>query len=160
MKKAIVYYSLTGNTDYVAKKISKKINADLIRLEVEKSYPDSGFKKYFWCGKSAVMKDTPKLKKYDFKDYDLIIFGTPVWASNFTPPLRTFINENKDRLKNKKFAVFICFSGGGADKAIEKLKKELEINEFVCELILIDPKDKADLKNDEKIDSFVKKINI
>ena len=154
MKTIIVYYSLTGNTDYVAKIISQKIDADLLKLEVIKSYPNKGFRKYFWCGKSAVMGDVPKLKKYDFGSYDLIIFGTPVWASNFVPPLRTFIRENKEKLSGKKYAVFTCYSGGGADKAIERLKKELEIEKFESELILIDPFDKKDDENDKKITKF------
>ena len=154
MKKAIVYYSLTGNTDFVAKELSKRIGADLLKLEVEKSYPSKGIKKYFWCGKSAVMEETPKLKKYYFNNYDLIIFGTPVWASNFTPPLRTFINENKDKMTDKKFAVFTCFSGGGALKAIDKLKKILNITKFENELILVDPKDKRSDENMEKIVAF------
>ena len=158
MKKAIVYYSLTGNTDYVAKKIAEKIKADLIKIEVEKNYPDKGFRKYFWCGKSAVMGDSPKLKKYDFKDYDLVIFGTPVWASNFTPPLRTFINENREKLANKKISVFTCFSGGGADKAILKLKSLLGIDKFEHELILVDPLDKRSEENEKKIAEFIKNM--
>jgi len=154
MKKVVVYYSLTGNTNYVALEVAKNIGADLIKLEVEKDYPDKGIKKYFWCGKSAVMGDSPKLKKYNFKDYDFIIFGTPVWASNFTPPLRSFINENRENLKSKKFAVFICYSGGGASKAINKLKDLLEIEKFESELILIDPKDKNSKENENKIKEF------
>ena len=52
MKKvAIVYYSMSGNTDYVAKHISKNIEADLIRIVPKKEYPNSGLKKFFWGGK-------------------------------------------------------------------------------------------------------------
>ncbi len=55
--------------------------------------------------------------------------GTPVWASTFAPFLRTFIHENPD-VKGKKIAVFTCFSGGGADKAIDKMKKYIGIETF------------------------------
>ena len=97
MKIAIVFYSMSGNTEYVANEISKRIDVDLIKIEPEKTYHDSGMKKFFWGGKSAIMGETPNLKSYNFNSnkYDLIIFGTPVWASNFTPPIRTFIKENK-----------------------------------------------------------------
>lgn len=54
----------------------------------------------------------------------------------------------------KKIAVFACFSGGGADKAIDKMKKYLGIEKFEAELILIDPKDNVKEKNDEKIAEF------
>lgn len=159
MNKAIVYYSMSGNTDYVARFIAKKIGADLIKINPQKEYPNKGVKKFLWGGKSAVMGDTPELEKYKFDSdkYDYIIFGTPVWASCFTPPIRTFIKENKEKLKGKKFAVFTCFSGGGADKAIDKLKKYLEIEDFEETLILIDPKDKKTDEKDSKIEEFSKK---
>ena len=73
--------------------------------------------------------------------------------------IRTFIKDNKEKLNGKKFAIFICYMGGGADKAIEKLKQCLEINEFDAELILIDPKDKKTDEKDKQIGEFCEKIN-
>ena len=93
MKTAIVYYSMSGNTKYVADKIADGIKnsgeVDIIRIEPKKAYPDKGAKKFFWGGKSAVMGETPALQPYEFnlEKYDRIIFGTPVWASTFVPPL-------------------------------------------------------------------------
>lgn len=161
MKIAIVYYSMSGNTDYVAHFIAEKINADLIRIIPKKEYPKKGFQKFFWGGKSAVMGETPTLKDYTFhaEQYDMIIFGTPVWASQFTPPIRTFIKENKENLANKKIAVFTCYSGGGASKAIEKLKQSLSIQQLEAELILIDPKDKPSEEKNKQIEEFCKKLS-
>lgn len=159
MKTAIIYYSMSGNTAYAAEKIAEEIKAsgevDIIRIEPKKAYPDKGAKKFFWGGKSAVMGETPALQPYEFniEKYDRIIFGTPVWASTFVPPLRTFIQVNPN-VKEKKIAVFACFSGGGADKAIDKMKKYLGIEKFEAELILIDPKDKEKEEDDAKIAEF------
>lgn len=159
MKTAIVYYSMSGNTKYVAEKIADGIKTsgevDIIRIEPKKAYPDKGAKKFFWGGKSAVMGETPALQPYEFniEEYERIIFGTPVWASTFVPPLRTFINDNPD-VKNKKIAVFTCFSGGGADKAIDKMKKYIGIEKFDAELILTDPKDNVKAEDEEKIAEF------
>lgn len=94
-----------------------------------------------------------RANKFNIEEYDRIVFGTPVWASTFVPPIRSFINENPD-VKDKKIAVFTCFRGGGADKAIDKMKKYLGIEKFEAELILIDPKDNVKEKNDEKIAEF------
>ena len=161
MKKAIVYYSMTGNTDYVAKYIAERVEADLIRIEPKKEYPNKGFKKFLWGGKSALMKETPELEKYEFdaNQYDCIIFGTPVWASQFTPPIRTFVKENKEQLKNKKIAVFTCYSGGGAENAIEKLRQYLEIEQFGAKMALIDPKDQTSDEKSKKMEAFCDKIN-
>ena len=155
MKTAIVYYSMSGNTKYVADKMAEKIDADSIRIEPVKAYPDQGAKKFIWGGKSAVMGETPALQSYEFsaEKYDRIILGTPVWASTFAPPIRTFLKDNSD-IHGKKIAVFICFSGGGADKVIEKMKKYIGIEEFEAELILVDPKENVKAENDEKIDVF------
>ena len=160
MKAVIIYYSMLGNTEYVANLIAEKIGADLIKIVPKKEYPSKGFKKFIWGGKSAVMGETPELEKYEFESekYDYIIFGTPVWASNFTPPIRTFIKENEEKLRDKKFSVFVCYSGGGAEKAIEKLKNCLQIEEFSKKLILIDPKDKKTEEHNKKIEEFCKNI--
>lgn len=161
MKKAIIYYSMSGNTDYVAKNISDKVDADLIRINPKKEYPNKGIRKFLWGGKSAVMGETPPLEEYEFDvdKYDLIIFGTPVWASSYAPPIRTFIEENKEKLNSKKIAVFICYMGGGGEKALEKLKQSLQINEFTAQLLLVDPKDKKTEEKDKQIEEFCKKIN-
>ena len=68
MKKAIVYYSMSGNTEYVAKYIAEKVNVDLIRIEPKKQYPNKGFRKFFWGGKSALMGETPELESYSFDE--------------------------------------------------------------------------------------------
>lgn len=159
MKTAIVYYSMSGNTRQTAEKIAAQTGADLIRIDPVKEYPSKGFRKFLWGGKSAVMGEKPKLQPYRFDGgYDRIILGTPVWASNIAPPLRSFIAENADLMKGREIAVFTCFSGGGADKAIEKLRQLLNIDRFAAELILIDPKDRPSAENDEKINAFCDKL--
>ena len=158
MKTIIVYYSLEGNTAYAAEKIAADLGADLLRIEPVKTYPSSGFRKFFWGGKSAVMAETPKLQPYDFDAdaYDRIIFGFPVWASNVTPPIRTFIKENN--LAGKRIAAFACQSGAGAEKAFAKLKAALGIEKLEAELVLIDPKKKPSVGNEQKIKVFCEEL--
>lgn len=160
MKTAIVYYSLSGNTEMIAESLVARLGADTLRLVPSKAYPTGGFKKFFWGGKSAVMGEAPALEPYAFDaaDYDRIIFGTPVWAGTFTPPLRTFLQENKDALAGKRFAVFACQSGSGAEKAIEKMKKELGVASFDATLILIDPKDQENAENETALDAFCREL--
>ena len=154
MKTMIVYYSLGGNTEFAAKQIAEETGAELLRIEPVKAYPDSGFKKFLWGGKSAVMAETPELAPYTFDTtaYDRIVFGFPVWAGNVTPPIRSFIKDND--LTGKRIAAFACESGAGAEKAFGKLRDALGIDALEAELILIDPKDKPDPENTEKIKAF------
>lgn len=160
MEIAIVYYSMHGNCELVADKAAAITGADTMRVEPDKAYPDKGARKFIWGGKSALMGEMPVLKPYEFdvEKYDTVIIGFPVWAGNPAPPIKTFVNEHKDELKGKRIAAFACQSGNGAEKAFSKLKKQLEIDSFVAELILIDPKTVADDKNDGKIQEFCKMV--
>ena len=155
MRDMVVYYSLEGNTEYAANAIASAIGADLLRIEPVKAYPGSGFKKFFWGGKSALMGNKPKLEPYAFDAaaYERIIFGSPVWAGTFAPPLRTFIEENRDALSEKSLAAFFCCSGGPG-KVLEKFTAFLADDRLEQALILIDPKDKPSVENEEKIKAF------
>jgi len=159
MKTLVVYYSLEGNTEYAAQKIGETLGADTLCIRPEKSYPSSGFRKFFWGGKSAVMSETPKLEPYEFDstEYDRIVIGFPVWAGTITPPIRTFVKEND--LTGKRIAAFACQSGSGAPKAFATLKKLLGIESFEAELILIDPKDKPSDENEQKLQEYCSQLS-
>ena len=154
MNAIVVYYSLEGNTAYAAEKIAAALGADTLRLQPKKAYPSSGFRKFFWGGKSAVMAETPALEPYDFRaeDYDLVVLGFPVWAGNVTPPIRTFVSEN--RLREGQVAAFACESGAGAEKAFAKLTECAGIGRLRETLILIDPKAKPSAENERRIADF------
>ena len=88
MKTLIVYYSLEGNTQWAAEQIAARLGADTLRLVPKAAYPDKGFKKFLFGGKSAVMKEAPELESYevDITQYEQIVLATPVWAGTLTPP--------------------------------------------------------------------------
>ena len=159
MKTIIVYYSLEENTHYAAQKIAENIGADLLRLHPKKAYPRGGFKKFFWGGKSAVMAEKPALEPYAFKaeEYERVIIGFPVWASNVAPPLRTFVSEND--VSGKHLSAFACQSGSGAQKAFAKLAAAAGVEKLENELILIDPKSKPSAENERKIKEFCDTLN-
>ncbi len=156
MKTAVVYYSMSGNTAFAAEKIAAALHADLIEIKPEKQYPDKGFRKFLWGGKSAVMAETPPLQPYSFQpeQYDQIIFGFPVWAGNITPPIRTLIRNHLAGLQGKRMAAFACQSGSGAEKAFQKLCACLRTDALAAKLILIDPKEKPSAANEEKLRAF------
>ena len=150
----VVYYSLEGNTAYAAEKIAAALGAKTLRLQPKKAYPDSGFRKFFWGGKSAVMAEKPELEPYEFSaaDYDCVILGFPVWASNVAPPIRTFVAEND--LRGKTVAAFACESGSGAKKAFVKLLECAGLDRLDEVLVLIDPKAKPSEENEQRIKAF------
>lgn len=101
MKNLILYYSRTGNTETVAKEISKAVNGELKKIELKKEISFMG------AAFSAVLGLKGKIKSVDFnvKDYDNIFIGTPVWAGKTSTPINAFLSEAD--LSGKNVFVFI-----------------------------------------------------
>ena len=158
MKTAVVYYSLEGNVRYVAEKIAGATGADLIELVTVKAYPDKGFKKFFWGGKAATMKDKPELEPYSFKaeDYELVVLCSPVWVGTCTPPFRTFLSEND--LTGRKVAVVASSAGGNGEKCFRELQEMAHVDALVAELSLVDPKAKPSEDKEQKIAAFIEQL--
>ena len=165
MKLAIVYYSQSGNANFVANEMAKYLDADIVRIEPEKAYPNKGFKKFFWGGKSAVMGETPALVSYEFdaNKYDVVVIGYPVWASTFAPPIRSFVEQNKASLQSKKIVAFATSSGGNAEKSFVKLANLLKANTIFPTLAIIDPFVKPSDDKLAQIEAFclqIKELNL
>ncbi len=158
MRTLIVYFSLEGNTKYAAEQLAEKTGADTLRLVPKKAYADKGFAKFFWGGKSAIMAEKPELEPYDVRlsDYDRVVFGFPVWASNFAPPIRSFVTENSDALKDKEIFAFACQAGSGGEKALSRLSALLG-KEFGASAVFTDPLSKKESSGSD-IDAFSKKL--
>lgn len=157
MRTCIVFYSLTGNVKYAAEKAARLLEADTVRIDPVKPYPARGLAMFFHGGKDATFGATPELKEYAFEPvlYDRIVLACPVWAGKIAAPMRTFITENMDALKEKETDVLLCFSGGGDDKAmadLEKLLGDISIKESV---VLTDPKKRPSAENEKKLADFI-----
>jgi len=129
MKVLIAYYSLEGNTHYLAKGIAECVGADLLRLMPVKDIKNNKMK-YLFGGRQASMKSKPKLQPLNknAQEYDMIIIGTPVWAFTMTPAVRSFLNSAG--LKDKKIGLFSCHRGGPGN-VIKHMKEILEGNEIL-----------------------------
>ncbi|MEM1484880.1 flavodoxin [Oscillospiraceae bacterium PP1C4] len=140
MSTLVVYFSFDGNTKFIAEKIAKTINADVIELKTSKKYPKKGFQKYFWGGQSVIFGEKPKLtnESIDLSRYKTIIIGTPIWAGLYTPPIKSFLSQYK--IQDKLIALFACHGGGGAKKCFAKLKGELSENRMIGEIDFPEPR--------------------
>lgn len=158
MKTAVIFYSLEGNVRYLAEGIAKELQAELVELKTKKEFPTSGFKKYFWGGKSVVLKEKPVLTNTDLniEQYDNIILGTPIWAGTYAAPFNTFVKKYK--FAGKKVAVYACNAGGGVEKCFKSFKEALPENEFVGEIEFVDPLKKNKEENLEKVINWVKTL--
>lgn len=158
MKTLVVYYSQSGNAQWMAERISSALSSDMLRLVPKKAYPEKGFKKYFFGGGSAVTKEAPELEPYkvNLKQYGQIVFVTPVWAGTVTPPLRTFIQA--ENLEGKHFALAACSLGGSAERTFAALRSLLGVAGDVPTLWLVEPKQKQNPENEKAIEEFCRKL--
>ena len=156
MKTLIVYYSMSGNTAYAAERIAARIGADTLRLVPTKEYRNKGLKKFLQGGKSVLLAEKPPLEEYDvdLSRYGHIVFGFPVWAASFAPPLRTFIAAHRGKLRRKQVIAFACQKSSGAEKALKALRKLLRIEAFEVEGVFIEPGRKKAKETDAAIDEF------
>jgi flavodoxin len=138
MKTLIIYYSLTGNTKFIAENMAYGTDADVLELKTKETVNPFGFRKFIWAGKQILMRKLPELLPLakNPNDYDLIVIGTPVWAWTFSPAIQSFFNMVN--FKNKKVALFSCH-GGGKGRVFEKMKLALPNNTFVGEIDFFEP---------------------
>jgi flavodoxin len=147
MKSLVVYYSRTGKTKFVAETIATELGSDIEEIVDLKSREG----KIGWMSATrdaSSEKETPIAPtKQAPKDYDLIIIGTPVWAFNLTPAIRTYIKNND--LSAKKVALFFTF-GIRLGQTVEKTKSLMPNSQFVGELAV-----KTSTQNNEEIKTKV-----
>lgn len=139
MKSIVVFYSLEGNTRLIAEKLAKTINSEILELKPKNEVKSNGFSKYIWGGKQVLFKEKPELMPFNnnFEKYDLIIFGSPIWAGKSAPAFNTFFKSSK--ITGKKVALFNCNGGGSSAGFFKKFKEVLNGNEFVGEIAFKDP---------------------
>ncbi|WP_124066186.1 flavodoxin [Clostridium sp. E02] len=158
MKAIVVYFSFEGNTKLIAEAVTKTISSDSVELKTSKKYPTQGLSKFFWGGKSVMFGEKPELlnELIDLDQYDTILIGTPVWASSFAPPIKSFIDQYK--IKGRKIGLFACHGGGGSKKCFEKFKKALDGNAFIGEVDFYEPKKKPE-ESTQKAVEWARKIS-
>lgn len=156
MKVLVVYYSLEGNTRFIAHAIAKATAADLLELKPIKEIGKKGFLRYLTGGKQAWKRETPELLPWDKdpNDYNLIFIGTPVWAWTYSAPCHTFLTTAN--LKNKKIAFFCCH-GGDKGKTFKDMKKALIDNQILDCIDFEEPLKKNKETSEKRAIEWVKK---
>lgn len=156
MKRLVVYYSLTGNTEEAANKISEGLNADLLKLETVKDMPKSFAARMLVGGGQVIFNRIPELKPIDVDvaSYDEIILGSPIWNSKGVPAVNAFLKDAD--AASKVTALFFSSGGGDVNKGLDAITKLLP--NLKNTVSLLDRKHEDSKKNDAKINEFVEKI--
>ncbi len=150
----VVYYSRTGTTKKIAEIIAQKLNSDLEEIKSAKNY--RGIWGYLMAGREAMLKKSIDLAPVvkNPADYDLAVIGTPVWAGNISSPVRAYLTQNKNNLKN--IACFCVMGGSGDERTLAEMENIFGQKPIAtCSLLT---KEVIENKAEEKIEEFIEKI--
>lgn len=119
MNTLVVYYSLTGTTETVAKAIAEAMQADIEPVICLKSY--SGVIGYLRAGRDSWRGRLPAIEpgKLAPENYDLVLIGTPVWASHSATPIRTYIQDHRGQFN--RLGLFVTYGGSGDAPALAEM---------------------------------------
>lgn len=119
MKTVVIYYSVTGQTGFVAEKIAAMLGCDIFEIQTKEKIKPDLFSRYYKGIKSMLSKDETKLKDYklNLNDYDKIIVGFPNWGSMFPPAVKAFISHND--FSEKDICLFTTYVARGAAQCLK-----------------------------------------
>jgi len=120
MKILVVFYSRSGKTKKVAGKISRLLNCEIEEIIDMKNR--KGIPGFLSAGSDANLRRLTVIKeiKNNPSLYDLVIIGTPIWSSNISTPIRTYLSLYKEDFK--KVAFFCTRLGSDSNKVFTDMK--------------------------------------
>ena len=127
-KKLVAFFSATGNTAALAKRLAEASGADLYEIAPEVPYavPED----LNWSDKTSRttldmtnLDSRPAIKDTDAKveNYDTVFVGFPIWWWIAPTIINTFLE--KYDFTGKKVVLFATSGGSGFGKAVDNLQK-------------------------------------
>jgi len=99
----VVCYSLTGNTERVARDIAARLDADVERIQDKKNR--QGLLAYLRAALDSGRERPAQIGdvgRYP-NEYALTVIGTPVWAGKMTPAVRAYLRMAHGRFNDVAF---------------------------------------------------------
>lgn len=153
-KVLVLYFSMSGNTETVAKFIHNKVGGDILELETVQTYPSDYNTLVNYAQEEQRKNARPELKTtVNIDDYDTIFLGYPNWWADMPMPLYTFLDTYD--LSGKTIAPFITHGGSGLSGTPAKIKSE-EPNATVTEGLAV--RDSSVNSSDSTIEAWLEKL--
>lgn len=124
-KTLVVFFSRSGNTELMARKIAEIKKAHVIPIRSERD--NIGF--WGWIealqdARNTTAEITPTT--IDLSAYDTIYIGSPIWLYSPTPPIFEFANNNN--FEDKNVILFNSMNSKFEQKYIDDFKHNIEKN--------------------------------
>ena len=134
-KALVVYYSATGTTEAIAKKISQATGSTLYRIEPEQPYTSADLD---WQDNNSrstkEMNDRsarPAIKnvKVNLDSINTVYLGYPIWWDQAPRVVNTFIESND--LSGKRIITFCTSGETSIDGSVRQLKADYPTLDFI-----------------------------
>jgi len=115
----VVYYSRTGMARRIALELAARCGADV--EQIRDPTLRTGVFGFIRCAYEAIRERLAPIAPatVDVSRYDLVVLGTPVWASHVSSPMRSFVHTHAAKLK--RIALFCTQGGSGGPKVLQEL---------------------------------------
>ncbi|NLD86756.1 MAG: flavodoxin [Clostridiales bacterium] len=134
-KKLVAYFSASGVTEGVAKKLAKATGADIFEIKPVTKYTEEDLN---W--RNSESRSSVEMKNRDYRppvsskvgnmeDYSLIFVGFPIWWYVAPTIINTFLEDYN--LSGKTIIIFATSGGSPMGKTIEELKDSCPLAKLV-----------------------------
>ena len=154
-KALVVYYSRTGHTRSVAMELAARCSADVAEIR-DSATKRTGAFGYLRCAREALRKQLPPIEPMTANpaNYDVVILGTPVWASHMASPVRSYVHAHAAGIRH--IALYCTQGGNGGPKVLREIA-ELCGKDPLATLVL-NEREVAKARYAEPLDGFVAAI--
>lgn len=121
----VVYYSRSGTTREIARRLSRSLRADL--EEIIDPTPRAGVLGFVRSAIEARREQIPAISpaQQDPAAYDLVVIGTPVWMASVSTPVRAYLRRHRGNIRAAAFFCTCGHSGGG--RALQQMEEECKL---------------------------------
>jgi flavodoxin len=156
MRSAVIYYSYNGNTRKVAWVLSEFLAQQGQVKEIDITALDESKNFFAQCTRARKhVRAQIKPAEFNLMQYDLICFGTPVWAFAPSPAMNAYL-DSCFGLSGKTAVLFSTYGGAGKERCLDYMQELLAkkgVKEFKRFSI-----QQAKVKDAEFVLSEIKKI--
>ncbi len=155
-KSLVVYFSYSGNTEYVAQEIAKETGADVFKLEAADNRYDIDNDTLNGLAREEVQQGArPEFQGQveNMAQYDTVYIGFPNWCQDMPMIMYSFLD--KYNLSGKKIAPFVTHEGSGLSKIPQSIQQH-EPDARVVEGLAL--KGASVRSSGEQITSWIKKV--
>ena len=118
--KYFVYFSWSGNGDFIANFLKEK-GYEPVKVETLKQLGKVNFFRILKYGFRAMGNKKEKIKEInlELKDDDIVVIGSPIWNDRLSTPINTVLSQFEFNKENTEFILYPA--GETTNKSFEQI---------------------------------------